>query len=119
MQKTTIIGRLGQDAEAITTKDNKTFYKSSVAVNLSKDNTRWYNVTFPERMGKVIEFLKKGQQVYIEGTDSLYTNKEGVASFNLSANVVQLIGKVESQEQSKQQAKEQPKPIENVDDLPF
>lgn len=119
MQKTTIIGRLGQDAETITTKDNKTFYKASVAVNLSKDNTRWYNVIFPERMKGLAPYLVKGQQVYIEGTDSLYTNKEGVASFNLSANVVQLIGKVESQEQPKQQAKEQPRPIENVDDLPF
>lgn len=114
MQKTTIIGRLGQDAESINTKDGKTFYKASVAVNLSKDNTRWYNVTFPERMKGLVKFLNKGQQVYIEGTDSLYTNKEGIASFNLSANVVQLIGKVESQEQPKQQAT-----VDNVDDLPF
>lgn len=94
MQKTIIIGNIGQDAELKTTESGS-FYSFSVAVN-EKDSTVWFSVTAPTRFEKVAQYLKKGTKVYIEGkyTPKLYTNKDGqqVIGHSLSMYQVELLG---------------------------
>jgi single-strand DNA-binding protein len=94
MQKTIIIGNIGQDAE-LKTIDSGSFYSFTVAVN-DKESTTWFSVAAASRFEKVAPYLKKGTKVYIEGkyTPKLYTNKDGqqMISHSLSMYQVELLG---------------------------
>lgn len=94
MQKTIIIGNVGQDAE-LKTIDSGSFYSFTVAVN-DKENTTWFSIAASSRFEKAAPYLKKGTKVYIEGkyTPKLYTNKDGqqVVSHSLSMYQVELLG---------------------------
>ncbi len=85
VNKVILIGRAGKDPEVKTTKDGKKVASFTLATNdFSKDKenqkTQWHNITLWEGLAGVAEqYLKKGQEVYVEGRISYEEyEKEGV-----------------------------------------
>ena len=88
VNKVIIIGNLGQDPELRQTPSGYTFTKLSLATNYSKkkadgqfeDLTEWHKaVVWGKRAESCVQYLKKGNRVYIEGelhTQS-WKDKEG------------------------------------------
>lgn len=86
VNKVTLIGRLGKDAEqkftpsgvAVSTYSIATSHRFKDASGEWKDQTTWHNIV-QWRTENVIEYLKKGSKVYIEGRLQTrnYENKEG------------------------------------------
>ena len=94
MLKLTIIGNLGADAEK-KEKDGKIMIRFSVAVSTRKnEKTTWVNC-FLNRDSKIIDYLKRGTQVYMEGYPTINVFKkesgEQITMFNLSINEIQLL----------------------------
>ena len=78
LNKVCLLGRLGQDPEAITTNAGGKIVKLSIATSEKwkdkgtgekRERTEWHNVViFHEGIGNIAEqYLNKGSQVYIEG----------------------------------------------------
>ena len=80
--KVNFIGRLGTDAETVTT-GNTSFISCRVAVddsNGKEKTTRWVSVSAdPNRFKNVAQYLKKGKLVHITGSDRVtpYLSKNG------------------------------------------
>lgn len=99
MQRTTIIGRIGGDA-TINELKTTSVINFNVAVSEKYNNkdgeavetTTWYRCAKWGQSTKVADYLKKGTQVYLEGTCSAqsYLNKEGEAVGALCLNVQKL-----------------------------
>jgi single-strand DNA-binding protein len=107
MQKTVIIGNLGQDAQVKTTQQGAQYLAFSVAVSEKRNQqevTTWFSCSgWGERfLGAIVPHLKKGTKVYIEGKyqPSLYTQQDGtiVISHNLMINHIELLGGVQQQQ---------------------
>ncbi|AIK97079.1 single-stranded DNA-binding protein [Candidatus Odyssella acanthamoebae] len=84
VNKVTLIGRLGKDPEVRNSPDGSKIVTMSVATSETwkdrasgerKERTEWHRVViFNEKLGEIAErYLKKGGQVYLEG--SLQTRK--------------------------------------------
>ena len=83
INKVILIGNCGRDPETRYMPSGGAVTKVSIATSESwkdkqtgeqKDRTEWHNVVFFGRLGEIAgEYLRKGSQVYIEG--SLRTNK--------------------------------------------
>jgi len=75
LNKVLLIGRLGQDPEMRYTPSGKPLTKFQLAVNRSwttdgekKTETEWFNVVAWGKLAEICnQYLKKGQQVYIDG----------------------------------------------------
>jgi len=75
LNKAILIGRLGQDPELKQTKTGKTVCNFSLATSESYMNngekqskTTWHNIIAWGQQAKTVgQYLKKGQEVYIEG----------------------------------------------------
>lgn len=104
MIKTILIGNLGANA-VVRHHNERVAIGFSVAHNekfkdrrgVIHEKTTWVNCTYWRNQESALtDFLKKGQQVYIEGTPSveIYTGKDGEQKASLSINVsmIQLIG---------------------------
>jgi single-strand DNA-binding protein len=102
MQRIVLIGRLGKDAETKTVS-NQQVANFSVAVDSGKapnKTTTWYDCTIwldtAKHLANVVQYLRKGGQVYIEGTPKAraYTNnqQQTVATISVSVNMVTLLG---------------------------
>ncbi|PHN06147.1 single-stranded DNA-binding protein [Flavilitoribacter nigricans] len=104
MLKAEIIGNLGADA-VVRNVNGTTAIGFSVAHNekykdsngVTHEKTLWINCTFwRTKETRLIEYLKKGQMVFVEGTPSVgvYKNRDGqhVADFQLRVNRIELIG---------------------------
>ena len=87
VNKVTLIGHLGRDAETAYTASQTAVTKFSVATNRRwkdqasgewKEETNWTNVTL-WRQENVANYLTKGRQVYVEGrlTTRQYEAKDG------------------------------------------
>lgn len=78
VNKATILGRLGKDPEARAMQNGERVVNMSVATDETwkdangerKSRTEWHRVTiWNQALGKIAEqYLKKGSQVYLEGT---------------------------------------------------
>jgi single-strand DNA-binding protein len=77
VNKVVLLGRLGKDPEVKFTPQGTPVAKFSVATNERfkdksgewQDRTEWHNVTAWQRTAEIAgEYLKKGSQVYIEGS---------------------------------------------------
>lgn len=106
INKVILIGNCGKDPETRYMPSGGAVTKISVATSESwkdkqtgetKDRTEWHNVVFFGRLGEIAgEYLRKGSQVYIEG--SLRTNKWQDKSGNdrytteIVANEMQMLG---------------------------
>lgn len=105
VNRVTLIGNLGNDPEVRYLESGSAVAKFNIATTDSYknkngervDNTEWHRIELWEGLAKVAEqYLKKGQQVYIEGkirTDE-YVDKEGVkrTSVTIRANSMTLLG---------------------------
>lgn len=104
MLKASVIGNLGADAVVRHTNGNNAIGFSVAHNEKYKDKdgnaherTIWVNCTiWRERETSLVNYLKKGQMVYLEGTPSVsvYRNRDGqpTADFSLRVTKLELLG---------------------------
>lgn len=78
VNKVILVGRLGKDPESRAFPDGGSVCNFSIATSESwkdkqtgerKERTEWHNIVLRNRLGEVAtQYLKKGSQVYIEGS---------------------------------------------------
>jgi single-strand DNA-binding protein len=103
MKKLTITGNVGKDAEIkVNATTGELFATFSVGVSVGtkeQPKTDWIFVN-TKRVDFAREFIKKGRKVLVEGFPSAtgYVNDNGVviASIRLSAHIIELLGKAET-----------------------
>lgn len=133
MIKMQVIGNIGADAVQRETNGRK-YTTFSVAVSSKYKNqdgteterTTWVSCT-RDGQSQVDQWLKKGRQVYVEGTPSVsvYTDGQGHPQCNLRLSVgrVELLGgKDDAQPQQQPAPQQQAQPVTTgggEDDLPF
>ena len=106
LNKAILIGNLGADPETRYSASGTAMCTIRVATSEQwkdkqtgqpQERTEWHRVKFFGRLAEIAgEYLKKGRQVYIEGslrTDK-YTDKEGVERYStdIIANEMQMLG---------------------------
>lgn len=128
MIKMQVIGNIGADAVQRETNGRK-YTTFSVAVSSKLKNpdgteterTTWISCT-RDGMKTVDQWLKKGRQVYVEGTPSvsMYTDTQGKPQVNirLSVSRIELLGQKDGQQQAQPQPQGQQGEDDN-DELPF
>lgn len=120
--KTTIIGRVGRDAELKEVAGGKKVASYSVATSPSKDKTVWVKVTVWDKRAEIdAQYVKKGMLVKCEGTLQSDDNglprtyqKDGTtiaSNFELTAYDVKYL--------SKSEATAQPAEEKTVEEIPF
>lgn len=106
VNKVILVGNLGADPETRYTANGGAICTIRIATSESwtdkqtgqkQERTEWHRIKFFGKLAEIAgEYLKKGRQVYIEGslrTDK-YTDKEGVEKFStdIIANEMQMLG---------------------------
>lgn len=106
INKVILVGNLGNDPEVRYSQGGSAITTISVATSESwkdkqtgeqQERTEWHRVKFFGRLAEIAgEYLKKGRQVYIEGslrTDK-YTGKDGIERYttDIIANEMQMLG---------------------------
>lgn len=106
INKVIIVGTLGADPETRYTASGSAITSMRLATNESwtdkqtgqkQERTEWHRVKMFGRLAEIAaEYLKKGKQVYIEGslrTDK-YTDKDGIERYStdIIANDMQMLG---------------------------
>lgn len=132
-------GRIGRDAELRHTSGGTTVLSVAVANEVGigdKKHTVWYRVNlFGKRAeGKLIDYLVKGQEIFISGEldQREYQATDGTTKYSLelTANIIELIGGSKPQSTgttkpaTKPAARTQPQSRQNNpedfdDDIPF
>ena len=106
INKVILVGTLGKDPEVRYSQAGAAMTSVSVATNESwkdkqtgekQERTEWHRVKFFGRLAEIAgEYLKKGGQVYIEGSlrTEKYTDKQGVEKYStdIIANEMQMLG---------------------------
>lgn len=139
INKTTLIGHLGNDPDSRTLENGTSVCRLSVATSENwkdrdgqwQSRTQWHTVLCWRDLAERAAKLHKGQLVFVEGRyqSSDYTDKEGIkrTRFDLQAETVRSLEKREQQHGATQQQEapvhyEQNKPdldSTKADDLPF
>ena len=102
-----ILGNIGRDAEVktINGKEYISFSVASTEKENGEDVTRWTSVLASFNNRNIVEYLKKGQQVFVSGrySDKMYTHQSGVGiDRQIFAGTIQLCGgKKEETQQDK------------------
>ncbi|MEN1939891.1 single-stranded DNA-binding protein [Luteimonas sp. MJ174] len=106
INKVILVGNLGNDPDVKYTQSGTTITTISVATTdawkdkqsgQQQERTEWHRVKFFGRLAEIAgEYLKKGRQVYIEGslrTDK-YTGKDGIERYStdIIADEMQMLG---------------------------
>lgn len=115
------MGRLGKDPETKYTQQGSAITKATVATtrvwfdneSQKREDTEWHNVTlFGKQAEHFSQYLKKGNQVFIEGRNktSMY-EKDGVKHYRTEVVVEQfrLVDAKKQQQQSEENSEEKPK----------
>lgn len=149
VNKVILVGNLGADPEIRYTAGGGAVCKIKIATSESwkdkqtgeqQERTEWHRVVFFNRLAEIAaEYLKKGRQVYVEGslrTDK-YTDKEGVERYatDVIASEMQMLGGQSeggsgggdrskrsappSAQKQPEQRRETPPPDHFDDDIPF
>lgn len=106
VNRVTILGTAGRDAETRYTGSGTAVTELSLATNESwtdkqsgekQERTEWHRVVFFGRLAEIAgEYVTKGKQVYIEGQlrTEKYTDKEGIERYatKIYGNELQLLG---------------------------
>ena len=106
INKVILIGNLGADPDTRYSASGSAICSVSLATSESwkdkqtgemQDRTEWHRVKFFGKLAEIAgQYLKKGRQVYIEGSirSSKYTDKEGIErwSTDIIANNMQMLG---------------------------
>lgn len=144
VNKVILVGTCGKDPETRYMPSGGAVTSVSVATNESwkdkqtgekQERTEWHNITFFGRLAEIAgEYLKKGSQVYIEGSlrTEKWQDKQGQDRYTTKviANEMQMLGgrpgggdfnSAPMQQQSKPQPANQPAPVDDSfdDDIPF
>lgn len=83
-----LFGRLGQDPEAIWS-DSGLRTKGSLAVTIDKTTTDWYALTAFGKTAEILaNFVRKGEQVAIEGRIALSSWVDGAGNPRSKAEIV-------------------------------
>jgi single-strand DNA-binding protein len=100
INKVIIVGTLGADPETRYTASGSAITSLRLATNESgqkQERTEWHRVKMFGRLAEIAaEYLRKGKQVYVEGslrTDK-YTDKDGIERYStdIIANEMQMLG---------------------------
>ncbi|MBI2397836.1 MAG: single-stranded DNA-binding protein [Xanthomonadales bacterium] len=106
VNKVILVGNLGADPETRYTQGGGAITTIRIATSESwkdkatgeaQERTEWHRIKFFGRLAEIAgEYLKKGRQVYVEGslrTDK-YTDKDGVERYttDIIANEMQMLG---------------------------
>lgn len=123
VNKVILIGRLGADPESRAMPDGTAVCNFSLATSTistksgeRKEYTEWHKCSAFNRAAEIAgEYLKKGSQVFVEGSQRTrkWTNKEGQDQYTTEVVVGRLVllgGKSESSQASK---------MDTDDDIPF
>jgi single-strand DNA-binding protein len=105
INKVILVGNLGNDPETKYTQGGMAVTKASLATTSvrkdkegnTQERTEWHRVTFFGKLGEIAgEYLRKGSQVYIEGSIRYdkYTDKDGVERYttDIIADEMQMLG---------------------------
>jgi single-strand DNA-binding protein len=106
VNKVILVGNLGRDPEMRTFPSGDRVANVTVATTDKwkdkttgemKEATEWHRVVFNGRLAEIAgEYLRKGSQVYIEGSirSRKYTDKDGVerTAFDIRADTMQMLG---------------------------
>ncbi|GGK11346.1 single-stranded DNA-binding protein [Luteimonas terricola] len=106
INKVILVGNLGNDPDVKYTQSGTTITTISVATTEAwkdkqsgqqQERTEWHRVKFFGRLAEIAgEYLKKGRQVYVEGSlrTEKYTGKDGVERYStdIIANEMQMLG---------------------------
>lgn len=105
INKVILVGNLGNDPEVRYSQSGAAITTISVATSESwkdkdgnmQERTEWHRVKFFGKLAEIAgEYLKKGRQVYIEGSlrTEKYTDKAGVEKYStdIIANEMQMLG---------------------------
>ena len=106
VNKVILVGTCGKDPETRYMPNGGAVANISIATNESwtdkntgqkQERTEWHNITFFGRLGEIAgEYLRKGSQVYIEGSlrTEKYTGKDGIERYStkIIANEMQMLG---------------------------
>jgi len=109
VNKVIIVGNLGRDPEMRTFPSGDRVANVTIATTDKwkdkqsgemKEATEWHRVVFNGRLAEIAgEYLRKGSQVYIEGSirTRKYTDKDGVEKYatEIRADTMQMLGKRE------------------------
>jgi len=100
-----LVGNLGNDPETKYTQGGMAVTKVSLATSSERkdkdgnkiEKTEWHRVTFFGKLGEIAgEYLKKGSQVYVEGSIKYdkYTGSDGVEKYttDIIADSMQMLG---------------------------
>ena len=88
VNKVILVGRAGRDPEARETGKGDTVANLSLATSSGygdNEKTDWHRVTFFGKVADtVVQYVKKGQEIYIEGriSYSKYTDREGIEKYS-------------------------------------
>ena len=125
VNKVILVGNLGKDPEVRYTQDGKAIANLTLATSESwkdqtgqvQEKTEWHRVSIFGKLAEIAgEYLRKGNQVYIEGKlqTRKWTNKEGQDQYTTEIvldpfnGVMQMLGgKGDNSGQSQQQAQPQ------------
>ncbi|MGZ5053357.1 MAG: single-stranded DNA-binding protein, partial [Methylobacter sp.] len=124
-------GTVGRDAEVRYLPSGQAVLNVTVANNIGfgdKQQTLWIRcaVWGKRAEGQLVDYLKKGQQVFVSGelSQSEYRAQDGSTktSFELNANILDLVGKKSESQgntqaaQSQQPSSQGNKPTDNFDE---
>lgn len=129
LNKATLIGYLGRDAEMRYTTGGTAFARFSLATTETwtkdgekQERTEWHRITLWGKIAESLnEHLTKGTLVYVEGPIQTrkWDDKEGVTRYTteINARTIQLLSKKRSGGTTNREA--EPEPELTEDDIPF
>lgn len=105
INKVILVGNLGNDPETKYTQGGMAVTKCSLATTSvrkdkagnTQERTEWHRVTFFGKLGEIAgEYLKKGSQVYVEGSIRYdkFTGQDGVEKYttDIICDEMQMLG---------------------------
>lgn len=103
LNKVQLIGNLGAGPKTITSQNGQSFVTATLATNESfkqndewKTRVKWHQLVLFGKLTKIVEYLQKGSQVYVEGKlrSNQWTDGDGNTRHSLSivVNNIQLLG---------------------------
>lgn len=132
VNKVLIIGNIGKEPESRTLPSGDQVCNITVATSEKykdkqsgelKEITEWHRVAFFGKLAEIAsKYLKKGSQVYVEGSlrTRKFTDSNGVEKYStdIRADVLQMLGGKPSESASSQPAPAQANTIDD-DQIPF
>jgi single-strand DNA-binding protein len=105
INKVILVGTVGKDPEVRYFQSGDAYCTLSVATSEQwkdkagekQEKTEWHRVKFTRRLAEIVgEYVKKGQQIYVEGKleTQKYTDKQGIERYSTDvvANEMQMLG---------------------------